>query len=252
VALRRGTGYVIQSVGLFPHMSVADNVAVVPRLLGWDRDRTRARVDELLDLVRLPRAYGDRRPHQLSGGEAQRVGVARALAADPRVLLMDEPFGALDALTRETLQAEFARIQRDLRKTVVFVTHDVGEAVRLADAIVVMNAGKVVVTGRPSDLAGAMPPGFAEDFLGSRLGIELLGRVRASDRADFRFGPAAAGAVLPPTASLRDALARMLAEGTTEVTVSRAGGGIGRLDLSMLVRAPHAGSTSDSRIEELR
>jgi osmoprotectant transport system ATP-binding protein len=144
VELRRRTGYVIQAVGLFSHMTVAQNIAVVPSLLKWDRTRIAARVDELLQLVGLdPARYRSRYPRELSGGEAQRVGVARAIAAEPPVLLMDEPFGAVDAIVRETLQDEIARIAQRLRTTILFVTHDVDEALRLADRIAVMRAGRV-------------------------------------------------------------------------------------------------------------
>jgi osmoprotectant transport system ATP-binding protein len=134
-ALRRRIGYVIQQTGLFPHLRIEQNIAVVPQLLGWDRARIEARIDELLDLVELPRAYRRRYPRQLSGGEQQRVGLARALAADPSLMLMDEPFGALDAITRARLQEELLRIQQRLHKTILFVTHDVDEALRLADRL---------------------------------------------------------------------------------------------------------------------
>lgn len=142
--LRRGIGYVIQQIGLFPHYRVEQNIATVPQLLGWPRERIEARIDELLDLVGLPRDYRRRYPRQLSGGEQQRVGLARALAADPRIMLMDEPFGALDAITRARLQDELRRIHQKLHKTIVFVTHDVDEALRLADCIVVMRDGRIV------------------------------------------------------------------------------------------------------------
>ncbi len=151
--VRRGIGYVIQAVGLFPHYTVAENVGVVPQLLGWDKARIAKRVDELLALVALePARYRDRKPRQLSGGEAQRVGVARALAAEPRVLLMDEPFAAVDAIVRASLQDEIARVHRELGTTIVFVTHDVDEALRLADRVVVMNAGRVVQVDPPAAL----------------------------------------------------------------------------------------------------
>ncbi|HTD33260.1 MAG TPA: ABC transporter ATP-binding protein [Candidatus Elarobacter sp.] len=167
VALRRGIGYVIQAVGLFPHYTVAENVAAVPGLLGWDRARIAARVDELLTLIRLdPAQYRDRRPRELSGGEAQRVGVARALAARPRVLLMDEPFAAVDAIVRASLQEEIARVHRELRTTVVFVTHDVDEALRLADRVVVMNAGHVVQTGPPDEILRHPADAFVRDLVG--------------------------------------------------------------------------------------
>src|SRR5215218_9828326 len=147
--LRRRIGYAIQQTGLFPHMRIEQNIAVVPQLLGWAKPQIDARIDTLLDLVNLPRAYRKRYPRQLSGGEQQRVGLARALAADPAIMLMDEPFGAIDAITRARLQDELAEIQRKLRKTIIFVTHDVEEALRLADKIIVMRAGAIVQYDTP-------------------------------------------------------------------------------------------------------
>src|SRR5262249_37654939 len=152
--LRRRVGYVLQEVGLFPHMSVADNVAVVPRLERWAPDRVERRVRELLDLVALPAdQFAERWPDELSGGQPQRVGVARALAVDPPVLLMDEPFGALDPLTRAELHREFRRIQGTLRKTVIIVTHDMGEAFALADRVGVLDAGRLVASDQPAAVA---------------------------------------------------------------------------------------------------
>jgi osmoprotectant transport system ATP-binding protein len=159
IRLRRRVGYVLQDVGLFPHMSVADNVAVVPRLEGWAQDRTSARVRELLDLVGLaPQDFAARWPDELSGGQRQRVGVARALAVDPPVLLMDEPFGALDPLTRAELHGEFRRIQQRLRKTVIIVTHDMGEAFALADRVGVIEDGRLVTCDRPEVVAASREP----------------------------------------------------------------------------------------------
>ena len=177
--LRRGIGYVIQSVGLFPHLTVAENIATVPKMLGWKNDRTAARATELLDLVGLdPTQYAGKYPRQLSGGEAQRVGVARALAADPPVLLMDEPFGAVDPLNRDRLQGEFARIQRELRKTVIFVTHDVDEAIRLADRIALMRDGKLQQYDVPEALLDHPGNKFVHDFVGADAALKRLGRVR--------------------------------------------------------------------------
>ena len=156
VQLRRSIGYVIQAVGLFAHMTIAQNIAVVPSLLGWPRERIAARVDELLDLVGLdPQRYRDRYPRQLSGGEQQRVGVARAIAAEPPVLLMDEPFGAVDAIVRRSLQDEIRRIASALHTTILFVTHDVDEALRLADRIVIMREGRIEQHGAPEDILRA-------------------------------------------------------------------------------------------------
>jgi osmoprotectant transport system ATP-binding protein len=158
IRLRRSAGYVIQEIGLFPHLSVADNIALVPRLEGWDEPRRAARVNELLDLVGLARAYASRWPDELSGGERQRVGVARALAADPSVLLMDEPFGALDPITRRQLQDEFRRIQSTLRKTVLLVTHDMAEAMTLGDRIGVLHDGRLIWCGPAHALPASQDP----------------------------------------------------------------------------------------------
>ena len=159
IALRRSIGYVIQDVGLFPHMTVAGNIAVVPRLQGWDETRIAARVAELIELVGLsPAVHATRYPDELSGGQRQRVGVARALAADPHVLLMDEPFGALDPVTRADLHGEFRRIQHRLRKTVIIVTHDMGEAFALGDRVGVIDAGRLVACDVPAALAASVDP----------------------------------------------------------------------------------------------
>lgn len=171
--LRRNMGYAIQGVGLFPHMNVHDNIAIVPSLLKWNKKTIDLRVDELLDLVGLPRSYQKKFPFQLSGGEAQRVGVARALAADPDILLMDEPFGALDLVNRFHLQQEFLKIQKKLHKTVIFVTHDIGEAVRMADKLIIMNEGKVVAMGDPLSIVGKAES-VARAFLGNSYTLELL------------------------------------------------------------------------------
>jgi osmoprotectant transport system ATP-binding protein len=180
--LRRGLGYAIQSVGLFPHLTVGANIMTVPRLLGWERSRMEARARELLALVGLePDEYVEKYPRQLSGGEAQRVGVARALAADPPVLLMDEPFGAVDPLNRLRLQSEFARIQRELRKTVIFVTHDVDEAIRLADRIALMRDGRLQQYDTPEALLDHPANKFVHDFMGADRALKRLGRVRVAD-----------------------------------------------------------------------
>ena len=177
--LRRHIGYAIQSVGLFPHLTVAENVATVPRLLGWKRPRIQARAAEMLELVGLdPKKYAEKYPRQLSGGEAQRIGVARALAADPPVLLMDEPFGAVDPLNRDRLQVEFAKIQRELKKTVVFVTHDVDEAIRLADKIALMRLGHLEQYDSPEMLLDHPATKFVHDFVGADAALKRLGRVR--------------------------------------------------------------------------
>ncbi|MEV0276850.1 betaine/proline/choline family ABC transporter ATP-binding protein [Streptomyces sp. NPDC050610] len=175
VELRRRIGYVIQQVGLFPHKSVLDNTATVPHLLGWQRKKARARAAELLDLVGLdPSVFGDRYPDQLSGGQRQRVGVARALAADPPVLLMDEPFGAVDPVVREHLQNEFLRLQSQVRKTVLFVTHDIEEAVRLGDRIAVYGEGRIEQFDPPTTVLGAPATPYVADFVGADRGLKRL------------------------------------------------------------------------------
>lgn len=176
--LRRFIGYAIQSVGLFPHMTVATNIGVVPRLLHWKKQRIAERTDELLKLIDLdPSEYAHKYPGQLSGGEAQRIGVARALAADPPVLLMDEPFGAVDPLTRERLQAQFSRIQQELKKTVILVTHDLDEAIRLADRIAIMDSGKLVQYDTPETILSKPANKFVHDFVGTDRALKRLSRI---------------------------------------------------------------------------
>ena len=175
VALRLRMGYVIQNVGLFPHLTIADNVATVPRLLGWDKKKIQRRVNELLELVGLdPKQFARRYPHQLSGGQRQRVGVARALGADPPVLLMDEPFGAIDRIARERLQNEFLRIQREVRKTVIFVTHDIDEAIKLGDRIAIMNAGRLEQYETPAAILAKPASDLVIDLLGPDRGLKRL------------------------------------------------------------------------------
>jgi osmoprotectant transport system ATP-binding protein len=181
--LRREIGYAIQQIGLFPHLSVAGNVATVPRLLGWPKERIRARVDELLELVSLdPHETRDRYPAQLSGGQRQRVGVARALAVDPPLMLMDEPFGAIDPINRERLQNEFLRLQREIRKTVVFVTHDIDEAIKMGDRIAVMQkGGKLAQYAPPAELLMYPEGRFVEDFVGADRALKRLALQRVRD-----------------------------------------------------------------------
>jgi len=231
--LRRRIGYAIQSVGLFPHMTVGRNIATVPRLLGWDKAHVEARVAELLELVGLEHSvYAHKRPHELSGGEAQRVGVARALAADPPILLMDEPFGALDPLSRERLQVEFAALHQRLGKTVVFVTHDIEEAVLLGDRIVLMREGKIVQVGPPERLWQSPEHRFVRDFFGNEFGLRILSRHRV---ADLTLGPPPDGDVpsVDQETNLRDVLALMVTNTSDSVAVvdrqrgeSRVTGGI--------------------------
>ena len=226
-SLRRRIGYVIQQVGLFPHQTVAENVGTVPRLLGWARERIGTRTDELLTLVGLdPSRFAGRYPAQLSGGERQRVGVARALAAEPPVMLMDEPFGAVDPIVRERLQNEFLRIQRDQGTTVLFVTHDIDEAIKLGDRVAVMRAGKLVQFAPPGELLAHPADEFVAEFCGSDRGLKRLALLTVGgadiDAAVDRATVPSNAPVLSPAATLREALARMLAsEAQVGVVVDR-------------------------------
>jgi len=243
VALRRGIGYVIQQVGLFPHMTVAQNVAVVPSLNGWPAERQQARVHEMLDLVHLPaEQFGARFPRELSGGQQQRVGLARALAADPNILLLDEPFGALDALERTRLQGELIALQRQLRKTVLFVTHDVDEALRMADAIVVMRAGRVVQYGTPLEIIARPADAFVGELTGAGDLVRLLALMCVADVQLAQDGELPAGAaVIGLHADLRTALSAMLASGTTRLVVTNdAGAAAGTLTFEAMLQAARA------------
>jgi osmoprotectant transport system ATP-binding protein len=194
VALRRTIGYVIQQIGLFPNMTVGQNVSVVPRLLGWSVDRTRRRADELLAMLALdPAKFFDRYPSELSGGQAQRVGVARALAADPPVLLMDEPFGALDPVNREAIQDEFLRMQQSLRKTVLFVSHDIDEAVKMADRIAIFQSGRLAQYAAPDELLARPANEFVANFVGSDRTLKRLRRIRVVDVMTASNGTVDAG-----------------------------------------------------------
>jgi osmoprotectant transport system ATP-binding protein len=217
-ALRRRIGYAIQSIGLFPHWTVERNIATVPALLGWSRSRIRERVGELLALLQLEESrYRSAYPHQLSGGQAQRVGVARALAGDPEVLLMDEPFGALDPITRAALQTETRRIQRRLGKTILFVTHDMDEALRLGDRIAVMDRGRLARLGTPAELlADPGHPLVVELLGGDGLGLRRLG----VETVASRLSPGEAeGEPIAASANLSEALSRMMAAGVDSLPV---------------------------------
>lgn len=224
--LRRSIGYVIQAVGLFPHMTVGRNIGIVPELLGWPRQRIAARVDELLDLVRLePARYRARLPRELSGGEQQRVGVARALAAEPHVLLMDEPFGAVDAIVRTALQDETLRIHGALGTTILFVTHDVDEALRLADRIVVMNAGRVVQADSPLHVLAKPATPYVESLMDTKDAVRRLGLIRVRDAMspadDAHPIPATQGSI-GADQTLREALSLFL-EGAERLSVNGTG-----------------------------
>ncbi len=221
IQLRRRMGYVVQGVGLFPHLSVRENIGLVPSLLGWPKEKIALRTAELLSLVRLPREYADRYPRQLSGGEAQRVGVARALAADPPVLLMDEPFGALDIQTRDALQTEFLRIQGELKKTVVFVTHDVAEAVRVGDILALLKGGRLVQAGQAIDFLSRPADAFVTEFFGAKYRLELLGRIPLKSIAMAGAADSSGDGrpVVESGGTLADALLAMLESGVPEVLV---------------------------------
>ncbi|HYZ99589.1 MAG TPA: ATP-binding cassette domain-containing protein [Acidimicrobiales bacterium] len=198
--LRRGIGYVIQQAGLFPHRTVGDNIATVPKLLGWDRGRIADRVAELADLLRLDRGLLDRYPAALSGGQQQRVGVARALAADPPVLLMDEPYSAVDPIVRAQLQDELVTLQREVHKTIVFVTHDIDEAIKLADRIAILNVGGILEQlDTPSEMLRAPASDFVADFLGDDRGIKRLSIMTVGD-ATLSKGPVVDAATRPAEA----------------------------------------------------
>lgn len=237
--LRRGIGYVIQQVGLFAHRTVADNIATVPRLLGWDRVRISERVIGLIELVGLDPDLASRYPAELSGGQQQRVGVARALAADPPVLLMDEPFGAVDPIVRARLQDELRGLQDRLRKTIVFVTHDVDEAIKLADRMVVMNVGGIVEQSAPPAEVLAHPAGaFVSDFIGSQRGLRRLSLIAVSE-VELEGDDRAPDGTIPtvrPSDSLLDALDAILREQANAARVVDGGRSVGMLSLDRIAR----------------
>lgn len=232
--LRQRIGYVIQQTGLFPHMTVAQNIAVVPELLGWPRDRIETRIDELLALVELPpEEYRERYPSQLSGGQQQRVGLARALAGDPQVMLMDEPFGAIDAITRTTLQDEMLRLQSQLKKTILFVTHDVEEALRLADKIVVMHMGHIVQYDTPFQILSHPANDFVHDLMGADDTVRHLSLLRVETA--MSTPPEGYRRNGEPTIALgdnlRNALSILLRTGAQRLAVLHESGTVGLLTL---------------------
>jgi osmoprotectant transport system ATP-binding protein len=239
--LRRGIGYVIQQIGLFPHMTVAGNIATVPRLVGWDRQRIRARVRELLDLVGLdPDQDEGRYPAELSGGQRQRVGLARAMAADPPLMLMDEPFGAIDPITRERLQDEFLRVHRQIRKTVIFVTHDIDEAIKMGNRIAILREGGVLAQYAPPDELLAHPADdFVARFVGPDRALKRLALTRLSDieLAGVTGAEPPDAPTAPPEMTLRDALALMLShDGKPLVVVGADGGPVGTVTVEQVSR----------------
>ena len=251
VALRRRIGYVIQQIGLFPHLTVGANVATIPRLLGWSRQRQQTRIDELLDLVGLePAVYRDRYPHELSGGQQQRVGVARALGADPPLLLMDEPFGALDPITRVRLQEELLSIQAGVRKTIVFVTHDIDEAVTLGDRIVILaEDGTLAQHATAHELLASPASPFVESFVGDDRALLLLS-VTPVKRANLQ--PIESRDERSPTLDVRapiaDAFALMVLHGTDRIVVvdNESGALLGVLTADAIARGRGARVDDDS------
>jgi osmoprotectant transport system ATP-binding protein len=225
VALRRGIGYVIQSIGLLPHRTVAENIATVPNLVGWDDQRIEARVAELREIFQLDPELMDRYPSELSGGQRQRVGVARALAVDPPVMLMDEPFAAVDPIVRGRLQDQFLDIQRQLQKTIVFVTHDIDEAIKMADRIAILNVGGVVEQyATPEEILRAPANQFVERFVGAERGLKRLALIKVSD-IQVQEGP-----VVSPTATPEEARREMARFGFDWVSVVEDGELLGWVD----------------------
>jgi osmoprotectant transport system ATP-binding protein len=224
--LRRGIGYVFQQIGLFPHMSIEANIGTVPRLLGWSKQQIRDRACELLELVGLdPEGDLRRYPGEFSGGQQQRIGVARAMAADPPIMLMDEPFGAIDPIARERLQNDFLRLHKQVRKTIIFVTHDIDEAIKMGDKIAIMRAGKLVQLATADDLLAHPVDEFVASFVGEDRGLK---RLRVRTLRDIELDPpshGAAGATITLDTSLHFALSKMLAEGTTLLDVVDGGNG---------------------------
>ncbi|MGB5961746.1 MAG: ABC transporter ATP-binding protein [Coleofasciculaceae cyanobacterium] len=231
--LRQQIGYVIQQSGLFPHMTVAENIAVVPKLLGWSRTQYQLRIDELLTLIELPPLdYRNRYPSQLSGGQQQRVGLARALAGDPKVMLMDEPFGAIDAITRETLQNEILRLQRQLKKTILFVSHDVEEALRLADKIMILQRGQIVQFDTPFNILTRPANSFVGDLIGSDDLVRQLSLLRvevAMKSVHDSYLPSEY--TIARHDNLRQALSVLLRTGADKLTVLEQGKVVGILTL---------------------
>jgi len=230
--LRRHIGYVIQQIGLFPHFTIAENIAIVPKLLGWSKARIAERVDELLRTVQLdPGTFAHRYPRQLSGGQQQRVGVARALAADPPVMLMDEPFGATDPITREKLQAEFLRLQADIGKTIIFVTHDFEEAIRMGDRIAVLSdRSQIEQFDTPARILAEPANDYVRSFIGEGAALKRLALIPVTDARIGSADPSAPVVTVDEHASLREALDTLVLTGGPRVNVTRAGAVVGSID----------------------
>ena len=240
--LRRDIGYQIQQVGLFPHMTIAANIAVVPKLLGWNNARIQERTERLLDLVRLDRSFGERYPAQLSGGQQQRVGLARALAVDPPVMLMDEPFGALDPITRSEIQDEFLNLETEISKTVIFVTHDIDEAIKMGDKIAVLRQGGVLAQyGTADELLGNPADDYVADFVGADRGLKRLSLRLMRDVVEHQAGPVDAPAdapSVPERSTLRVGLSVLFSSGAKELVVTDdSGARVGTVTLEQLQHA---------------
>jgi osmoprotectant transport system ATP-binding protein len=253
--LRRGIGYVFQQIGLFPHMSVEHNIGSVPRLLGWSKTRMRERASELLELVGLdPEGDLKRYPGEFSGGQQQRIGVARAMAADPQIMLMDEPFGAIDPIARDRLQNDFLRLHRQVRKTVIFVTHDIDEALKMGDKIAIMRDGQLVQLATADELLASPADEFVARFVGEDRGLK---RLRVRSVRDLELDPPVSGDAavtsLTTDTSLHTALASMLAEGLTQINVDDDDGrpiGSVRFDaIARLVAPPETAAAAPSAAE---
>jgi osmoprotectant transport system ATP-binding protein len=224
--LRRKIGYAIQQIGLFPHRTIADNIGTVPNLLGWDKGRIRERVEELLELVGLdPNDYRNRYPAELSGGQQQRVGVARALAADPPIMLMDEPFGAVDPITRERLQDEFLRIQKDIKKTIVFVTHDIDEAIKMGDKIAILKQGGVLAQyDTPENILAHPDSEFVSSFVGGDRVLKRLSLTRVGEMDLEKANGGTEGLIrISGTLTVRDALSELIGSGHSRAVVEKDG-----------------------------
>jgi osmoprotectant transport system ATP-binding protein len=222
--LRRQLGYCIQGVGLFPHMNVYNNIATVPQLLKWDKTKTEDRIKFLMGLTGLPLTYMLKKPHELSGGEAQRVGVCRALAADPSILLMDEPFGAVDPMTREQIQLAFRTIQRELKKTVIFVTHDMEEAILLADRIAIMHNGKILSLQNPGGLIKDNSDPFIRDFIGVDYPLRLLKRYTLKDieyENTVKSESLKISTTLNELSNAKEILSEILKSGSTRIMIQK-------------------------------
>ncbi len=238
--LRRGIGYVFQQIGLFPHMTVEHNIGTVPRLLGWSKARIRERASQLLELVGLDARVFEPLPREFSGGQQQRIGVARAMAADPPIMLMDEPFGAIDPIARERLQNDFLTLHRQVRKTVIFVTHDIDEAIKMGDRIAIMRDGRLIQMGTADELLAGPADEFVARFVGADRGLK---RLRVRSVSDLKLDPPlpdgpSGGPTIPADTTLHYALSMMLAEGTMHLDVADdAGHTIGSVALTTITQS---------------